>query len=84
VLVPDGRFPNEIQELEETFSAIDGAEVEVVSVRIRRPSVPVDMTHRSESQVANMKDEDFDYVIVNDGTVGDLLVKARALVKQIG
>ncbi len=47
--------------------------VTVVTVRIRRPSVPLPpFDHRSETEQAGIPDGDFDHVVHNDGTVDEL------------
>ena len=79
VIVPDGRFHNEGADLH-SYLKVDA---EILTVRIKRPGYRVDMSHRSESEVAGMSDSDFDYVVVNDGTLEHLRHVARRLAASI-
>jgi len=80
VIVSDGRHPQqEMTALRERIADY----AHVVFVRIVRPSVPVNREHISETAVADASDEIFDYKIVNDGLIGDLLLKAEALAVSI-
>jgi len=79
VIVPDGRFLNESMDLR-SYLKVDA---EILTVRIKRPGVPVDKKHRSESEVAGMSDSDFDYVVINDGTLEHLRHLANGLAVSI-
>lgn len=79
VIVPDGRFVNESIALRAYLKA----DAQIVTVRVLRPGYPVDLTHRSESEVANMPDSDFDHVVINDGSLEDLRARANRLVGKI-
>ena len=60
----DLRFKNELECLQE-FS-------NVVTVRIKRKVDCVKLTHESEVGLKDVLDEQFDYVIKNDGKISDL------------
>lgn len=78
VFISDGRFRNEIVTLRESL----GEAAVVRSVKVVRPSQPVDLSHRSESEIYYMPDEEFDAVVVNDGSLKDLQEKAGVLLAQ--
>ena len=62
IVVTDMRFKNEMQILKK---------LGFITIRVDRPNRPFDRdpTHRSETE---LDDADYDYVIVNDGTIGEL------------
>lgn len=77
VLIPDCRFPNEIDRLK-----ADG--FDVTSVRIRRPHYDNGLTeeqlgHPSET---SLDDYTFDYVILNDGSIPELHTKLQLILHQ--
>lgn len=70
IIAGDGRFPeNEAVYLSEA-AAKKG--VRVITAVIRRPSVPVNMSHRSESVVADTPNDTFDWVFTNDRGLPEL------------
>ena len=79
-LITDCRFYNEREELKRQLEA---RMVQFVRVRIKRPGEPVDISHRSESEVASMTDSMFDHVIVNDAGLFELDEQAFALVEKL-
>ena len=79
-LITDCRFYNEREELKRQLEA---RMVQFVRVRLKRPGEPVDISHRSESEVASMTDSMFDHVIVNDAGLFELDEQAFALVEKL-
>lgn len=79
-IITDCRFHTErvnlARKLEDVF-------IPFVKVRIRRPGHEVDLSHPSESEVASMSDDLFDYVIINDGTLARLELRADKLVHKL-
>lgn len=79
MIVSDGRHPGEeIVALKERI----GSQALVLFVRVRRPGDETwkENNHVSESRIAAMSDDQFDYVVVNDETLDDLKEKkARQL-----
>jgi len=75
-IVSDGRHPTEeMMALKERV----GDRALVVFVVVRRPDVPVNTDHVSESRIAAMPNDDFDFVVMNTGTPEDLMEKAKQL-----
>lgn len=76
-IVSDGRHPaEEMVALRERV----GDRALVVFVVIRRPDMPINPSHVSESRIAAMPNEDFDFGVMNTGTLEDLTErKARQL-----
>lgn len=75
VLIPDSRFPNEIDSLKQ-------AGLDVIHIRIRRenfesPLTAEQQSHPSETALDNVIP---DFLIVNDGTLDDLYNKVCNLV----
>ncbi len=55
-----------------------------VMIRVKRPSVPKPpFNHRSETEMADIPDEVFDFVIDNDGTLEDLRIKTEAVMQRV-
>jgi len=76
-ILTDCRFYHEHQNL---FLKLTRLCVGFTTVRIHRPGVLVNLDHASESEVASMDDEMFDYVVVNDGGLEQLDMKAKEYV----
>jgi hypothetical protein len=68
VIVTDCRFPNEVQGIKKRNGIV---------VRVIRPSKISTSTHPSETSLNDYKD--WDYVIINDGTLEDLERKVREM-----
>jgi len=81
VVVTDARFPNEMGlGVALAFAnASVGNLYKFVRVRIKRPSHVNADTHLSESAQLEIPDSVFDEVVVNDGTIGELEAKAKAV-----
>lgn len=77
VIIPDCRFPNEINGLEKDF--------DVASVRVVRPNYKNHLTteqqlHPSET---SLDDWDFDYYIQNPGNPDELDIEVRKFIKEL-
>ena len=75
VLIPDCRFPNEIDKMKEIF---DTHSVRVIRLDFDNGLTPKQKEHPSETSLDNYE---FDSIIVNSGTMDDL---ARAVNNWIG
>jgi len=73
VIVTDVRFPNEVEGIKRKGGKV---------IKIIRPSVVSTSTHASETSLNNYTD--WDYVIVNDGTLEDLEKKVKEMLIQFG
>lgn len=71
VIITDARFPNEVVGIKKKKGIV---------VRIIRPSVISDSTHPSEISLNDFKD--WDYVIVNDGTIEELEIKVKEMLNH--
>jgi hypothetical protein len=69
-IITDTRFPNEA----EAIKKADG-----IIIRIERPGVKPINPHPSETSLDKW---DFDYVIVNDGSLADLTKKIKKVLKD--
>lgn len=67
VLIPDCRFPNEINYLKE--NGLDVVHLRVVRSNFKSPLTPEQQAHPSETALDNVKP---DYYIANNGTMTDL------------
>lgn len=78
VLIPDTRFPNEINKLKK-------AGFDVTSIRINRPNFDNGLTEEQKNHPSEtaLDDYDFDYYISNDGTVKGLAVEVNKILKNI-
>lgn len=77
VLIPDCRFPNEINLMKQDFDTI--------SVRIKRPNYENHLTEEQRqhpSEVA-LDDFDFDYTIINPGNFDGLDIEVRDFIDQL-
>jgi len=79
-LITDCRFFNERDDLKRE---LEMRLLTFVMVRVKRPSEPVDISHRSESEVASMTDDMFDHVVINDSGLAELDAKAFALAETL-
>jgi hypothetical protein len=68
VIITDARFPNEVEGIKKRNGIV---------LRIVRPSKVSTSTHPSETSLNNYKD--WDYVIVNDGTLEELEEKVKQM-----
>jgi len=82
-IVSDGRFENEFDLQKHLLDNKGNKLAEVINVIIRRPGIPVNTSHPSESIVANMDDDRFHIVVDNSGTLGDLSFKAADILKLV-
>jgi len=75
VIISDTRFMNELF----IIRAHGGK-----AIRITRPGVEVPAwAHPSETEQMGIPDSEFDYIIRNDGTLDDLLVKTREMIEKL-
>lgn len=77
VVIPDCRFPNEINLMKQDF--------ETISVRIKRPNYENHLTEEQrqhQSEIA-LDDYDFDYTIINPGTLDGLDNEVKYFVDQL-
>ena len=79
-IISDCRFHNERNNLDRKLRE---RFIEFHTVRIHRPDMPVNLDHPSESEVASMRDDQFDRVTVNDGNLEHLKAKARTLADDL-
>jgi hypothetical protein len=70
-VITDTRFPNEADAIKKRGGIV---------IRVERPSVGVKSTHPSETGLDDYKN--FDAVIINDGTLGDLKLKVYQLLDK--
>lgn len=70
-IITDTRFPNEL----EAVKKHDG-----ITIKITRPNCVTADLHPSETALDDVK---FDYEIINDGTIQDLVLKVKEVLKQI-
>jgi hypothetical protein len=63
VIIPDTRFPNEIEELKSKFD-------DVITLRINRINFDNGLTEEQKNHISetSLDNYDFDYTIINDGT----------------
>jgi hypothetical protein len=56
----------------------------VVLVRVKHPQITTPpYQHRSETEQATIPDSEFDFVVMNDGTIEDLYAKADKIIAQM-
>ena len=84
VLIPDTRFPNEVERMKSEFNGAWGYNL-VQSIRVDRPNFDSglsieQLTHPSEWALDNYE---FDYYITNDGTIEELEIKIKDLVDNL-
>jgi len=68
VIITDTRFPNEVEGIKRKWGIV---------VRIIRPSIVSTSTHPSETSLNDYKD--WDYLIINDGTLEQLQEKVKTM-----
>lgn len=71
VFITDCRFPNETKTVSDCFG---------VTIRIERESANVGDQHPSEIALDNY---DFDYTVINDGSIADMKQRAYNIIQQI-
>jgi len=79
-LISDCRFHNELSGLRAKCA---DQFVRFVPVRIHRPDEPVNLDHRSETELTEMTNDQFDYVIHNTGTIEELQTRVRGVADHI-
>jgi hypothetical protein len=79
-IITDCRFHNERESL---TNRLGGVFIPFIKILVRRPSVPVDLAHPSESEVAEMTNDMFDHVILNEGTMEHLEATVQTLVEEL-
>ena len=77
VLIPDTRFPNEIDDI---FTYFDGWHLRVERPGFASPLTPEQQKHPSETALDNVKP---DYTICNDGTLEDLRATVKTTLKEV-
>jgi hypothetical protein len=83
-VVSDGRMPEtEIGGLRAALDKQGAYETIVIAVRVVRPSVDVDMSHSTESEIANAPADLFDYTVCNDGDLDALAAIAGGICDEI-
>ena len=78
VIIPDSRFPNEIEEL--IKDGFDVTHIRVVRENFNSPLTPEQQSHPSETALDNVIP---DYYISNDGSLNELETKITKIVKEI-
>jgi hypothetical protein len=75
VVIPDSRFKNELALIQRAGGK---------TIRIKRPGVEVPAwQHASETEQMEIPDSEFDYIVVNDGTLDDLALKVQAMIEKL-
>lgn len=77
VVVPDIRFSNELNNIKQFGGKI---------IRVKRPNSGLKgnlAKHKSEVELINIKDKEFDFVINNDGTLLDLEEKISPIISRL-
>jgi deoxynucleotide monophosphate kinase-like protein len=79
VVFTDARFPNEIEEFQKLE---EEGKIKLIVIRLHRPTDLVD-THKSELALDEWdKDQRFQYVVYNDGTLSGLSVMLQDILKR--
>jgi len=78
VVVTDARFKNELLDIHR-IAARMGVTFRFVRIRIKRPGQESSETHQSETEQLSISDLCFEHVVVNDGTLEELVQRARDL-----
>lgn len=78
-IITDCRYKNEIEQIKR-LTRKDNKDVNILTFRINRPSLPNNDPHISEIDLDDY--EHWDEVIINDGTLEDLEEKAKCLVNK--
>lgn len=74
VLISDVRFKNELRAIKESG---------FYTIRIVRPGNPYSLDDISEKDLDDVPDTDFDFVLINDGSLEELSNKTRDLLRSI-
>lgn len=77
VLIPDSRFPNEIDKL--VSNGFDVTHIRVVRPNFKSPLTEEQQKHPSETALDNIKP---DFYIDNDGTIDDMKIKVSDFIKE--
>lgn len=82
VLIPDCRFPNEINEIKKLENKIN---CNVYSVRVERDNFISDLTEGQQHHISETALDDFwyDHIIYNDGTLTDLNKKCVSYINSV-
>ena len=82
VLIPDCRFPNEVERVHEfvTEYGFDSCHVRVIRHNFDSPLTPEQQAHPSETA---LDEYDPDQYILNDGTLGDLMTTVAKLAQDL-
>lgn len=77
VIIPDCRFANEIERMKETF--------DTVCIRVNRPGFSNGLTkaQRQHPSETSLDDYPFDYNIINEGDIDDLVKKINNCVEEL-
>ena len=77
VLIPDTRFPNEINDMKEEFDC--------VAVHITRPGFENHLTEEQRKHLSEvaLDEYEFDYEIINSGTIDNLRVETQDFVNSL-
>ena len=81
VLIPDTRFPNEIEYVKSSWVG----ESDIYTIRVDRPNFDSGATEeqlKHESECA-LDDYEFDSLVTNSGTLDDLRLKAKHYVEYV-
>ena len=76
VLIPDTRFPNEIEEMKSEFDCVS---LKVIRLNYDSGLTDEQLSHPSETA---LDDYSFDYTVDNDGTYDELVDKVKLLVQR--
>ena len=79
ITISDARFPNEIDIPKNFFENV--ISIKVVRNHFESPLTLKQQNHATETALDNYND--FDFVLMNDGTIEDLEVKVEQLVKKV-
>lgn len=77
-IVSDGRFYNEL----ELYKYVN-KDIKVYNIRIIRSAVPVKYTHPSETELTQMSENLFDYVVMNDRNLNYLKISAKQIAEKL-
>lgn len=77
VLIPDTRFPNEIEEMKSEFDCVS---LKVIRLNYDSGLTDEQLSHPSETA---LDDYSFDYIVENDGTYDDLKNKISVLIERM-
>lgn len=77
-VITDGRFKNEAFTLQNRL----GPDYRVILIRLVRPEFTNEEQHASEAEQLEIPDDQFDFVIINDGSLEQLEAAAQNLLEQ--